>query len=1017
MAFLSLVGKRMLAQRMLALALLITMAFAIGVLVAGPIYANGSQEAILSGKLAQSDVSLKNVRLSAYSAPGFSQLSADQAVTAALRGLPVTHIVRQAETYQLNFVGERSPIQTFVGYRDGAFRHLRIRGRAPVAPDEIAVPEGDGYPLGGVGARVRIQAAKGLSVDLTVTGVFVIPTGDQQFWFGSQSIFPQTNNPTSPSTIPILTTEPGFEHIAQSLHLATGQLYEWDAYLNLDGKSVDQIRAIPPMVQQAAVKLTAVPGLSTVTAQTGLDTIAELVDQLTGNAKVPIYLVVFQIGAVALAVVAGVASLALSNQSFELAVLKSRGFTRTQLLVAQGAGAALVAVMALPIGLVIGVLLARLGRVAHGPYIAGSSFPISLDGAAIVVGLVGALLGTALVVAVSIPHVSRTVVEERRETSREARPLFIRFPVELVVLPLGLFALWEARVHGLGSNAVTGSIDPLVLLAPTLLLFGVSFAALRLLSWSLRRFDGPIGHLRYLPSYLAGRRLARTAGVSFASALLLVLATGLLVISSSYRATILQSHADEAHQQVGGDWSVAVDTVPQSLAAMHRVPPATTPVYGGQTDLIDLPTAVSPATLGIDPGTYQQGAWWRSDYADQSLPALLQRLAVPMGGVPVGSGSNPPSVTMDAPADIAGYRLDVMTRLPNDSVVKAGSASIVPGRHTYSFTARGGARLLSIVIERPPQVLAPKRVTVRIVSATTGTGPVNVAEWQPLQWLSGDSRLTSVSDGLEVSIRPGSGQVIGGIVPPSPAIPVLASKEVAASAGRRFQGVIAGTQLTFRVVAVPKGFPGTDASQPFLVVPEAALYQALEAIPEPSDGMNQIWAMGSADPSVGIRRAGFTVETVTSARSLEGALSLDSQSLAVGMHFTAAVGGMVLVVIGVAVALYFGQRRRRFEFAALRALGTEPRSVITTLTLEQVVVIGYSLGAAFVIAWALLRLMMPYLGPSISNAFPAPVLVTDWTAMAVFGAAVVGAAAVGLALAVRGLLSASVTSVLRGEAE
>src|SRR5437879_1953444 len=99
MAFLRLVGKRLLAQRMLALALLTTVAFSIGVLVAGPIYARGSQEAILSGRLAQSDVSLKNVRLSAYSAPGFSQLSADRAVKSALRGLPVTRVVRQAETY------------------------------------------------------------------------------------------------------------------------------------------------------------------------------------------------------------------------------------------------------------------------------------------------------------------------------------------------------------------------------------------------------------------------------------------------------------------------------------------------------------------------------------------------------------------------------------------------------------------------------------------------------------------------------------------------------------------------------------------------------------------------------------------------------------------------------------------------------------------------------------------------------------------------------------------------------
>ena len=55
----------------------------------------------------------------------------------------------------------------------------------------------------------------------------------------------------------------------------------------------------------------------------------------TANLGVPVYVVVFQIGAVALAVLVGVSSLALSRQSFELAVLRSRGFSRRKLLMAQ----------------------------------------------------------------------------------------------------------------------------------------------------------------------------------------------------------------------------------------------------------------------------------------------------------------------------------------------------------------------------------------------------------------------------------------------------------------------------------------------------------------------------------------------------------------------------------------------------------------------------------------------------------------------------------------------------------
>ena len=159
------------------------------------------------------------------------------------------------------------------------------------------------------------------------------------------------------------------------------------------------------------------------------------------------------------------------------------------------------------------------------------------------------------------------------------------------------------------------------------------------------------------------------------------------------------------------------------------------------------------------------------------------------------------------------------------------------------------------------------------------------------------------------------------------------------------------------------------------------------------------------------------MDAVTSAVGLERRYTLNPQSLALGMHYTAAVGGMVLVVIGVGVGLYFAQRRRRFEFATLRALGTERRTMLAVMIGEQAAIVGFSLVTAFLLSGWLLRLMMPALGPSIARGFPSPLLATDWRAVAVFTLAVVIAAGVSLALAIRATLGSSVTSVLRGEVE
>src|SRR5207245_1550922 len=122
------------------------------------------------------------------------------------------------------------------------------------------------------------------------------------------------------------------------------------------------------------------------------------------------------------------------------------------------------------------------------------------------------------------------------------------------------------------------------------------------------------------------------------------------------------AHPAAVRRVVRGAAIVVVE--PAAVRRPHRPPPepsrvpgGTAAVYGGQTALIDPSPAVSAPTLGIDPSTYQQGGWWRRDYAVQPLPALLAKLSVPRGGVPIASGSKP-LVTMDAPADIAGYQLD-----------------------------------------------------------------------------------------------------------------------------------------------------------------------------------------------------------------------------------------------------------------------------------------------------------------------------------------------------------------------
>src|SRR4029453_1842152 len=226
----------------------------------------------------------------------------------------------------------------------------------------------------------------------------------------------------------------------------------------------------------------------------------------------------------------------LSRQSFELAVLRSRGFSGGKLLAAQGVQALFTAIVAYPLGLLLGMALAKLASNANGPSLPGVLFPIGLSTFALVLGAIGALIGAITLLLLSLPHVRRTILEERRLLSREDRPLISRVPVELFVLPVALFTFVELRGTAVQSTSARDQLDPLVLLTPTLLIFALSFIALRLLLWVLRRLDRPVARTKSLPTYLATRRASRSPRTTLPAPRLLGLCAGLPAGSRAPRA-------------------------------------------------------------------------------------------------------------------------------------------------------------------------------------------------------------------------------------------------------------------------------------------------------------------------------------------------------------------------------------------------------------------------------------------------------------------------------------------------
>ena len=869
MVTLAFVLKRFLAQRLLGLAIVVTLGFTIGVLVAGPIYADAAREAIASSAVNTAPVTVANIRVLAYGNPEYLVAEADAVVRDAVSVLPVGDVVTQGRgTFRLIAAdaGESvQPLSLSILFRESKTQdpvdHLPYRGEPPSAADEIALPAGVAQLLAlRRGDEVIVLGPTGEETTFTLVGTFDPPEALDPFWFGEGTPFPA---PDSTELPPALMDREAYLALGPALGVTTE--FVWDVYLDIAGIPFEQTQRLPAQIARIGHELGAGRFFENLPAATGLDTLLRLVEQRVADLRVPIFLVVFQIGAVTLAVLAGVGALVLSRQSFELAVLRSRGFSGRKLLAAQGFQAVLSALAAYPLGLLLGMALAKLASNANGPSLPGVLFPIRVSRFALVLGAAAAVVGVATLVLMSLPHIRRTILEERRLLSREERPLLARFPVELFVLPLAVFTFVQLRGSAVKSTIQRDQLDPLVLLTPTLLIFAGSFLALRLLLFTLRRLDRRVGRTRRLPVYLAARRLGRSPGTSFATSLLLVLSVGLLIVSTSYRAIVLRNHEDSAHQQVGSDWNVLVAVPDQPLVAAASVPPGMTPVVRSEPSFDrEGSFSLAPLALAVDPATYREGGWWRADFSDTAEQDWLRAITAPDPATEVDGEVFSATVTAEAEAE--GLELVVTYETAELEVRETAVGTLEEGTVEMDAELDGADRIMSLAVrEVGLGADLPNRLEVTLRNVMAGADALNLSAWQALRWRGSDGEVEPAEAGIALRLEPGAGHVIGGIAPPAAPLPVLVSPEVSRSQGPLFEATLGGQRLSFRRVAVAQHFPSVLGE--FMVMSTPALLQAAARIPEAGLALNEVWAAGTLDPLPALEAAGFVPGAVSGRRA------------------------------------------------------------------------------------------------------------------------------------------------------
>ncbi len=395
-----------------------------------------------------------------------------------------------------------------------------------------------------------------------------------------------------------------------------------------------------PYIQSAEVSG---PVLSTYEGPGTLELFSNRVDV----ARIPVTILMIEAVALILFFISMMAELLVERQSDAIAVLRSRGASRSQVFgsfFTQSLGLGLLALLLGPVLALVAVylliqrILGPMGQSALNVALGDTQGTLLLVAGYAVIAVVIAILAMGIS---TYRAVGFDVLALRRESARSGRrSLWQRFNLDLVAVVIALagygISLYLNTVQGLDAQTRVLVQSPLALIAPTFLLLAGILILLRIFPLLLRLGATVATRGRGASAVLALGQMSRAPRQSVRMALLLALATAFALFSLLFTASQAQHVLDVAAYQVGADFSGTI--VPAATAqdiardtnALKSIQGVTSVTLGYSDQASTVGQNVNPIALrAVNADTFAQSAVWND--ASVPLASLMKQLVARRG--------------------------------------------------------------------------------------------------------------------------------------------------------------------------------------------------------------------------------------------------------------------------------------------------------------------------------------------------------------------------------------------------
>ena len=599
-------------------------------------------------------------------------------------GLPLEQSVRYVSTNTFplfpmgtsTYVDDRSLAYTSLGYMENLEDHIEIlEGTFPAPasmdqndPIDVLMHEKMALELGFQIGEVYLghftsmtQSGKEVATDfpLRISGIWRPIDITETYWISNPSFY------EGMLFVPRQTFE---ERISTYL---PDEVYSAYWYLVMDGSDVHVEDVNPLLININTVEKNSDYLLPNIRLSVSpADALWEY-KQASQSLTVLLYAFSVPILGLILAFISLVSGLSVERQRNEIAILRSRGASPIQILGLTALEGLILGLISLGLSLPVAVQLTRVisstrSFLEFGEGIQGLRVAVSSNSLQIGLLAVGLVLLAMIIPAVGAAR--HTIISYKQETGRVAKaPWWQRTWMDVLLFIPAAYGTYLLRQQGtiaiLQTEGTPGATDPfqnpLLFLVPALGIFAITLFSLRLIHPLMSVIARISGMSKNASLTLATRQLSRTPGSYHTPLIILMLTVSLSSYTASLAYTLDAHLFDQSYYRIGADLQFL--DVGSTGSTGSSFGPPTSSSSETTTSWVFIPvdeyrsidgvsgvarlgryaaTGVTKASglsngffIGVDRIDFPLTAFWRDDFASQSLGTMMNDMAVESNAV------------------------------------------------------------------------------------------------------------------------------------------------------------------------------------------------------------------------------------------------------------------------------------------------------------------------------------------------------------------------------------------------